>query len=296
MPGMNWAMPCAPLGLTASWRNRLSFQMRRVRNSTGRSWRSAAASISEQIVTRVSSGLASGSAGLPACSVSASTGSEPAPVATARSSMETRTASRAVMSRLPYSSTTLPSRSVMRRSMRSSKGMVVGGDERRHPRCPHELGERFEHVARRRRVEVARRLVGEQEPWRIGDRAGDRHTLLLAAGKLRRPVGRAVLDPHVGQQLERPLLGDLPRQAADELRDDDVLQCAELAGEDDGTGRRSRSGVRRMAVRSASFNVPAARPPMITSPPSGRSSSPAIWRSVDLPAPDGAASATSSPG
>ena len=38
------------------------------------------------------------------------------------------------------------------------------------------------------------------------------------------------------------------------------------------------------------------RPATSTSPASGRSSSPAMWRSVDLPAPDGATSATISPG
>ena len=40
------------------------------------------------------------------------------------------------------------------------------------------------------RIEVAGRLVGEQQARRVGDGAGDRHALLLAAGELRRPVRR----------------------------------------------------------------------------------------------------------
>jgi hypothetical protein len=35
-PGMNWAMPSAPAGLTAAGSNRLSFQMRRAKKSGGR--------------------------------------------------------------------------------------------------------------------------------------------------------------------------------------------------------------------------------------------------------------------
>ena len=50
--------------------------------------------------------------------------------------------------------------------------------------------------------------------------------------------------------------------------------------------------LRRIAVRSSSDSRPQARPPRMTSPASGRSSSPAVCSSVDLPAPDGATSAT----
>ena len=53
--------------------------------------------------------------------------------------------------------------------------------------------------------------------------------------------------------------------------------------------------LRRIAVRSSSDSRPQARPPRMTSPASGRSSRPAVCSSVDLPAPDGATSATISP-
>ena len=52
-----------------------------------------------------------------------------------------------------------------------------------------------EHLLRGARVEVAGRLVGEQDARRVGDRARDRDALLLAARKLRRPVLSRSLRP-----------------------------------------------------------------------------------------------------
>jgi hypothetical protein len=46
---MNWAMPCAPAGLTAAGSKRLSCQMRRVKNSSGRSLSVAACASVRQI-------------------------------------------------------------------------------------------------------------------------------------------------------------------------------------------------------------------------------------------------------
>ena len=87
------------------------------------------------------------------------------------------------------------------------------------------------------------------------------------------------------------------RDAGDHLRQHDVLQrrefrqqMVELIDEAD----RSRGGC---AVRSRVGHACRNRGrPSSTSPPSGRSSSPATWSSVDLPAPDGPTSATISPG
>ena len=45
----------------------------------------------------------------------------------------------------------------------------------------HDLGEQVEHVVRRARVEVARRLVGDQQRRIVRQRAGNRGALLLAA-------------------------------------------------------------------------------------------------------------------
>ena len=65
---------------------------------------------------------------------------------------------------------------------------VVGGDHHGQAGRADQLRERVEHVVGGVRVEIAGRLVGQQEARRIGDRARDRDPLLLAAGKLRRPV------------------------------------------------------------------------------------------------------------
>ena len=63
------------------------------------------------------------------------------------------------------------------------------------------VGQRREHVVGGVRVEIAGRLVGQKDARRIGDRARDRHALLLAAGKFRRPVGQPLLEPEIAQQL-----------------------------------------------------------------------------------------------
>ena len=57
------------------------------------------------------------------------------------------------------------------------------------------------------RIEVAGRLVGQQQPGRVGERAGDRRALLLAARELRRPVIEPLAEPQHAEQLAGPLLG-----------------------------------------------------------------------------------------
>ena len=68
---------------------------------------------------------------------------------------------------------------------------VVGRDERGEPRGAHDGDQRLEDVAGRVRVEVAGRLVGEQQARRVGDRAGDGDPLLLAARQFGRADARA---------------------------------------------------------------------------------------------------------
>ena len=56
-----------------------------------------------------------------------------------------------------------------------------------------------------RRIEIAGRLVGQQQPRHVGDRARDRDALLLAAGELGRPVRQPLGEAQIGQQLARAL-------------------------------------------------------------------------------------------
>ena len=58
---------------------------------------------------------------------------------------------------------------------------IVGGDDGGKPGRAHQLPERAEHVIGGVDVEIAGRLVGEQDARRVGDRARYRHALLLAA-------------------------------------------------------------------------------------------------------------------
>ena len=62
-----------------------------------------------------------------------------------------------------------------------------------------------EHLAAGPRVEVARRLVGEQQRRRQQQRPRDRDALLLAAGELGGHVLGAVAEPDAGQQRVRAL-------------------------------------------------------------------------------------------
>ena len=71
------------------------------------------------------------------------------------------------------------------------------------PRCLLMAKKRSWICSARRRVEVARRLVGEQELRLEQQRARERHALLLAAGELARAVQDALLQPHLFEQRAR---------------------------------------------------------------------------------------------
>ena len=94
---------------------------------------------------------------------------------------------------------------VTRRSMRRGDIHIVGGDDDGEPGGAHQLRQRVEHVLGGVRVEIAGRLVGQQNPRRIGNRARDRDALLLAARELRRPVREALLEAEIGEQIGRAL-------------------------------------------------------------------------------------------
>jgi hypothetical protein len=77
-------------------------------------------------------------------------------------------------------------------------------------------------------VEVAGRLVTQQQPGRQQQRPGQRHPLLLAARQLARPVGQALAQPDPHQQA-LGLLGALaPVHAADQAGHHGVFQRGEL--------------------------------------------------------------------
>ena len=108
---------------------------------------------------------------------------------------------------------------------------VVGCHKRGASFLPDQLEEFGEHRVGGLLVEIAGGFVG-QDQWRaIGEGAGDRHALLLAAGEFRRTMVEPLAQPERGQQRRRPL----PRRSGfgtvDQLGQDDILACIEVGQE-----------------------------------------------------------------
>ena len=73
----------------------------------------------------------------------------------------------------------------------ADEGLLVGDHDDGQTAVPVEPGQQADDLARRPAVEVARRLVGEEEPRAVGQGPGHGHPLLLPARKLRRAGGPA---------------------------------------------------------------------------------------------------------
>ena len=80
-------------------------------------------------------------------------------------------------------------------------------------------------VLGRRRVEVARRLVGQQDRGAVDERARDGHALPLPARELVGPVRHAVAQPDRAERLGRPRAALGPRDARVDERQLDVLEA-----------------------------------------------------------------------
>src|SRR6201996_5656501 len=65
---------------------------------------------------------------------------------------------------------------------------IVGGDQGGQPFGAGDRDQGVEHPTSGARIEIAGGLVGQKDARTVGQRAGDGDALLLAAGKLRRPV------------------------------------------------------------------------------------------------------------
>jgi hypothetical protein len=117
---------------------------------------------------------------------------------------------------------------------------LVGHHHRRLSVRGHRVTQQIEDLAARPRVQVACRLVGEEDRRAGHERARDRDALLLAARELRRPMRAAVGEARLLEQLLEPtrlrllagnrerqhdvLLGAQHRQQVEELKDEaDVL-------------------------------------------------------------------------
>ena len=152
--------------------------------------------------------------------------------------------------------------------------------------------EQAEDLLAGRAVEVAGRLVGDDQRRVGNERAGDRHPLLLAARQLVRTViarGRRVRPARAPVSTRSPALA--ARQRGEQQRQLDVVerrqhrhQVVELEDEADVRGAPRGEFARR---ESRAMSTPATR----ISPEVGLSMPATRLSSVDLPEPDGPISA-----
>ena len=99
-------------------------------------------------------------------------------------------------------------------------------DDGRPPRRREPREER-DDVRARGAVEVPRRLVGEDDARLLDERPGDRDALLLAAGEMRRQVGRAIGEADLLEQGERAGTRLVVRDAGRSDRRLHVVDCGE---------------------------------------------------------------------
>ena len=143
----------------------------------------------------------------------------------------------------------------LRARRRADQADVVGRDDDRRAE-PVERGEQVQQALGHVGIDVAGRLVGDEQLGPVDHRAGDRDALLLAARQRRRPGAGAVGEPDPGEHLAHRALRPPPRSRR---------RCAAAArhcrtrtgggsGGSPGTRRRSGGGTaaaRRAAPRSA---------------------------------------------
>ena len=125
----------------------------------------------------------------------------------------------------PPSWTILPSARTMIAVGVGGGPRVVGDHDDRLAELVDGAAQEVEHLGRGLRVEVARRLVGEDDRRPGGQRAGHGDALLLAAGELGGPVVEAVAEADGVDEAVDPRVVGLA--AGDRQRQEDVLPRVE---------------------------------------------------------------------
>ena len=161
---------------------------------------------------------------------------------------------------------------------------VVGRDDRGHALGPDDGPDEQHDPLAGLRVELAGRLVREQEPRPVGQRPRDRDPLLLAARQLVRPVARPLGEPDELQQLGDPArrarAGPRRRAGAAPRRS----RRRTGSGSARTSGRRTRSSRRRTSTELVLAHRRDLRPVDDDAcPPSARSRPPSRLSSVVLP-------------
>ena len=108
---------------------------------------------------------------------------------------------------------------------------VVADDERGRSMLADELGDEREHLTSARSVELAGRLVGDEETGPVREGGAESDALLLAAGELARVGLGAAAQADAIEKLECAGLARVPPQARKPELDADELCGGQLAGE-----------------------------------------------------------------
>ena len=114
---------------------------------------------------------------------------------------------------------------LVRRGIRARDRLVMRDEQHRHAVGDEPL-EELEHRRRVVRVQVARRLVAQQQARLADQRAGDRDALLLAARQLARHEVGAMGDADALERRQRALAATGALAAAVDLRQHHVLEHA----------------------------------------------------------------------
>jgi hypothetical protein len=149
--------------------------------------------------------------------------------------------------------------------------------------------EELEHLGGRDRVEVAGRLVADDQLGVGGERPRDRDALLLAAGELGREVVGLVAETDELEVALRLLEAFALRAPAREVERQDSV------GRSWKNWKTMPTFAPRQTASSSSLSSPRLRPSTVTVPAVGRSIPVIRFRIVDLPLPDGPTTATISP-
>ena len=173
------------------------------------------------------------------------------------------------------------------------RARLVGDHHDRLPELLDRVPEQLEDLGAGLRVEVARRLVREDDVRPRDERPRDRDALLLAAGELRRAGAR-------GGRRARPTRSASSKNSGSgfspAIESGSVMFSSAVS-----IGRRLKNWKtkpmwrRRSFVRSESSSVVISVPAISTEPEVGLSSPARMCISVDLPDPDGPMTAVSRP-
>ena len=142
-------------------------------------------------------------------------------------------------------------------------------------------------------VEIAGRLVGQQQLRPADEGARHRHPLLLAARKLGRIVAEAMAEADALAAPPRRSSKASPRPA--NSSGSATFSCAVMVGMRWKPWNTMPIWSRRRRARASSSSGPRSRPATSTRPDVARSSPPATIIRLDLPAPEGPTTAAISP-